>query len=179
MTADIYSFLSNFKGGGARPNRYQVVLDFPKGVGSTETSRKIGFTCKATAIPSSNMGVIDLPFMGRQIKVPGDKTWDDWNVTVLIDNDFATRDVFEAWHNKILGFQSNVADKDFIDPANVYAKAQVHQLDRADTIVKTYFVEGIFPTSVGEISLGYDSNDQVMEQPVTFAINGWSTSKTS
>jgi len=104
MTASPLDFLANFQGGGFRPNRYQVILTFPAGVpNALNAATKFGFTCKAAAIPSSQMGVAEIPYMGRQIKVPGDKTWDDWNVTVMLDTDFATRDVFETWHDLILG----------------------------------------------------------------------------
>lgn len=179
MVADIYSFMANFKGGGARPNRYEVIIDFPRGVGSTDTSRKFAFTCKAASIPESTIGVIDVPYKGRQLKIPGDKTFADWNVTVLLDNDYGTRAVMEEWHDKILGFESNVADPGFIDPINIYARAKVHQLDRADNIVRTYYIDGIFPSSLGEVTLGYDSNDQISEQSITFAINGWRTDQTT
>lgn len=172
MAADIYSFLSQFTGGGARPNRYEVILSFPNGVGSSEVSKKIQFTCKATSIPATEMGVADVPYKGRHVKIPGDKTFGDWNVTILIDNDFIGRSTFEQWHNQILGFTSNVAaDTDWINPINVYATAIVNQLDRADNIIQTYQIGGIFPTNVSEISLGYDTNDSVMEQQVTFAVN--------
>lgn len=180
MTASVYDFLANFRGGGARPNRYEVILTFPQGVpNAVAAATKIGFTCTAATIPSSNMGVIDVPYMGRQVKVPGDKIFDDWSVSVLIDNDFLGRSVFERWHDMLLGFRSNVAQPQMVNPINAYARAIVNQLDRADNVIHTYEVEGMFPSQVGEITLGYDQNDQIMLQPVTFAINGWSSSVTS
>ena len=180
MTASIYDFLSNFRGGGARPNRYEVILTFPAGVpAAIAASQKISFTCSAATIPSSNMGVIDVPYMGRQVKVPGDKIFDDWSVSVLIDNDFLGRSVFEKWHDLLLGFRSNVAAPQMVNPINAYARAIVNQLDRADNVIQRYQVDGIFPTQVGGIQLGYDQNDQVMLQPITFAINGWSSNVTS
>lgn len=180
MSADIHTFLANFAGGGARPNRYEVVLTFPAGVpNALPASVKAGFTCRAASIPASNMGVVGVPYKGRTIKVPGDKEWDDWTVQILIDNDFATRDVFERWHDLILGFDSNVASNGFVNPANAYARATVNQLDRYDAIIKTYVIDGMFPSQVGELSLAYDANDQIMEQSVTFAINGWSSDVTS
>lgn len=178
--AGIGDFLANFQGGGYRPNRYNVVLTFPAGVpNALAAAVKTGFTCKAAAIPSSNMGVAEVPFMGRQAKIPGDKVWDDWNVSIMIDTDFATRDVFETWHDLILGFRNNTAAPGFANPVNAFATAQVQALDRYDNVVKVYQVEGMWPTTVGEIQLGYDQNDQVAEFPVTFAINGWTSNATA
>lgn len=180
MGASVNEFLANFQGGGARPNRYEVILTFPTAVPfATEAGRKLQFTCKAASIPATNIGVIDVPYKGRQVKVPGDKVWDDWSVTVMLDNDFLGRKSFENWHNRINGFETNVADVNFVNPANLFATAQVYAMDRADRILRTYYIEGMFPSMVAEIQLGYDQNDMVAEQQVTFAINGWSTDDTT
>lgn len=40
MPADIYGFLGNFQGGGARANRYEVMLTFPQGIGSNTNCTK-------------------------------------------------------------------------------------------------------------------------------------------
>lgn len=182
--ASVRNFLANFQGGGLRPNRYEIIVTFPGPVvlplgGARQTASKISFTAKAASIPTSNVGVIDVPYMGRQVKVAGDKTWDDWTVGILLDNDLIGRRAFEIWHDRILGFDSNVAIDPFVNPANYFARAEVHLLDRADRVLDTYTVEGIWPSNVGEVTLGYDQNDSVAEQSVTFAINGWSSAVTT
>lgn len=172
MVASVNDFLAQFQGGGARANRYEVVLTFPNGVGDAATAEKISFTCKAASIPASNLGVATVPYKGRPVKLPGDKTWDDWNITVLLDNDFVGRTVFEIWHDNILGFDSNVAQPGWVNPRNVFATATVTLLDRSDAALNSWQLEGMFPIHVGDVALGYDQNDQVMEQQVSFAING-------
>jgi len=182
MTASVHDFLANFSGGGLRPNRYEVVLTFPGPVSSAvggNVAQKISFTCKAATIPATNMGVIDVPFMGRQVKVAGDKIWDDWTISVLLDNDLLGRRVFEVWHDMILAFDRNVATPEFVNPSNYYASAIVTLLDRADQPLQSYQVDGMFPTQVGEVQLGYDQNDQIAEQSCTFAINGWKSDVTT
>lgn len=173
MVASIYDFTANFEGGGARPNRYEVILTFPQGIGSVKEAQKISFTCKAAAIPSSTLGQAPVHYKGRQIKLPGDKEWDDWTISVYVDNDFVARKVFEKWHENLLSFQQNVTAAGWQSPIRGLATAQVNQLDREDKVIASYTVEGIWPTSIGEITLGYDTNDTIMEQSVTFAVNGW------
>ena len=174
MTASAMDFLANFQGGGFRPNRYRVVLSFPQAVPNTlAATTKAGFTCKATSIPSTMLGTAEVYFMGRPVKIPGDKTWDDWTVSIYMDTDFVTRDAFETWHDLILGFESTTAREGMATTVNAFATAQVHALNRYDEIVKTYDLDGIWPTQVGEVTLGFDQNDQVAEFPVTFAVNGW------
>ena len=77
MAASIYDFTSNFSGGGARPNRYEVILTFPNGIGSVREAQKISFTCRSASIPASTLGQAPAYYKGRQIKLPGDKEWDD------------------------------------------------------------------------------------------------------
>jgi len=177
--ADVYSFLSNFRGGGVRPNRYRVNISFPLTVQrAVEAATKISFTCQAASIPESTLGAIDVPYMGRQVKIPGDKVWGDWTVQILLDNDFLGRSVFEQWQDQLLGFRTNVAQPQMLNPIFSYAQADVIALDRADKETQRYRVYGIFPTMLGEIQLGYDQNDQIAMQPVSFAINGWESSST-
>jgi hypothetical protein len=47
------------------------------------------------------LGVIEVPFRGRRIKVPGDRTFADWTVTVINDEDQAMRKAFSNWMNYI------------------------------------------------------------------------------
>jgi len=169
----VSSFMANFQGGGARPNLYEVILTFPQAVPDANFAQvKTAFTCKAASLPSSNMGIAEVPYMGRAVKLAGDKVFDDWNITIVNDLDFASRNAFERWLNFINEHESNLG----VDPPMLYlADAVVNQLDRSGGIIKSYQMERIFPTQVGEITLGYDQNDQVEEYSVTFAVNWWST----
>lgn len=173
MSASTYDFMANFGGAGARPNRYEIIFTFPQGIGSIKESQKISYTCKAATIPASNLGIAPAWFKGRQIKLAGDKEWDDWTVSIYLDTDFVGRRIFEKWHENILSFTDNVTASGWQSPTRGLATAQVNQLDREDKVIASYTVEGIWPTAVSEIQLGYDTNDTIMEQSVTFAINGW------
>jgi hypothetical protein len=184
VATSVSDFLAQFQYGGLRPNRYQVVLTFPADVSAamgsgTSVAQKISFTCKSANIPASSVGLVTVPYMGRQIKLAGDKTFDDWNVTVLLDNDLVGRHVFERWHDQILAFDANVATQNFVNPSNYFATATVQLLDRANQPLDTYVVEAMWPMAVSDIGLGYDQNDQVSEQQITFAVNGWSNSVTT
>ena len=85
----IQNFLSNLKGGGASPNRFEVVIDFPAFAATQEEIRKTAFLVQASQIPGSNLGVKEVGFRGRQLKLPGDRTFEDWEATFYNDTDFA------------------------------------------------------------------------------------------
>lgn len=179
MTAAISDFLANFQGGGYRPNRFNVVLTFPGAVpNALGAATKFGFTCRSASIPQMTLGVAEVPYMGRIAKIPGDKVWDDWNVTVMVDMDFVVRDVFEAWQDLILGFESNVATAGMQNPSNCFASATVHALDRYDNAIKHYEIKGMWPISVGEITLDANESNSIGEMQVSFAINGLTSEAT-
>lgn len=165
---NVDSFVAQFNGGGARPNLYKVTLQFPAGVASNQDQLKQSMLCKAATLPESVMGQTIVPFMGRQIKIAGDKTFADWTVTMLNDTDFGTRRAFEQWHYLINTFESNRGTS---NPSEYYADLLVQQLDRTGETIYQYKLFNCFPTSVGEIQLGYDQNDIVEEFTVTFSMN--------
>lgn len=173
MVANINAFLNNFQGGGARQNRYEVFIGFPTTLGAgNDILQKISFTCKASSIPSAEIGVATVPYKGREVKIQGDRKFNDWTITILLDNDFKGRDMFETWVATMIGNTTNVTKSvNEVNPLKTFGQAQVHMLDRNDNIIKRFQLTGIFPTNVGDITIGYDQNDQVIEQQVTFAVN--------
>lgn len=60
-----------------------------------------------------------------------------------------------------------------------FANAEVIQLDRENNPIKSYLFEGIWPTQLGEIQLGFDQNDMIEEFTVTLAVNYWTSNTTT
>lgn len=168
--SDVNSFLGVFDG-GARPNRYLVNITALSAPGVPSVPVTIQYLCKATSIPASTLGVAEVAYMGRSIKLSGDRTFDDWTISVYNRTDFDLRKFFEAWSNNMLQNFSNVTD--FQEDSTYMADGEVQQLDRNEKPVNTYKFRKIFPTTVGDISLAYDSNNTVEEFTVTFAVNYW------
>ena len=175
---DVSSFLSNFNGGGLRPNLYKVVLTFPNEVGGNTAATKIGFSCKATTVPASQLGICEAPYMGRVAKLAGDRIFEDWNITVMLDTDLVSRDAFETWSDLINGHVSNVAIPGWGNPSSYMASAEVYLLDREGNTLRTYNLRGTFPTNVGQIQLGWDMNNQISEMEVTLAVQDWQSEAT-
>ena len=65
--------------------------------------------CKSAALPGSNLGVIEVPFRGRTVKIAGDSTFDTWTATFFNDKDFKLRAFFEQWANSINTHADNTA----------------------------------------------------------------------
>jgi len=161
----ISDFKGQLKGGAARPNRFQVTVNFPSYAGTSADATKTKFLCISTQLPGSNLGVIEVPFRGRTLKLPGDRTFDEWTCSFLNDTDFALRDAFELWHNGINAYNSNTGS---VVPDDFMSDVTVDQLDTADNILKTYTLKLLWPSVVGPIEVGQDQTDTYEQFDVTF-----------
>jgi len=77
-------------------------------LGAGGPAGKMEFLCKAASLPASTIGTIEVPFRGRILKIPGDRTFAEWQLTILNDNDFAIKNAFEEWMNLINSHVGNV-----------------------------------------------------------------------
>ena len=125
--------ISNFKaaliGGGARPNLFEVELTtLPAGI--TWDADNFRYMCKAAQLPASQIANIDVPFRGRIFKVAGDRTVEQWSVTIINDENFKLRNAFEEWVNLIANLDTNLGAT---DPSAYMVNAKVYQLGRGST----------------------------------------------
>ena len=132
--------------------------------------------CKGAQLPASTVPAVEVPFRGRQLKIAGDRTFEDWTVTVINDTGFEVRDAMERWMNGINGHSANTG---FTNPVLYQADLIVEQLDKNGDVLKTYNFRGCFPNNIGQIDLSYESNDAIEEFEVAFSIQYWESNTTS
>ncbi len=167
----IENFRSRLEFGGVRPTMFQVEITFPAGLtADNDAAESAHYLVKAAQLPASTVGVIDVPFRGRKLKVSGDRSYADWSTTITNDHSFGLRVTLEKWselvqnHNFVLGAN---------ELRNYFGSAIVRQLDRDAQQIRAYKFEGIWPSSVGEIGLDFDSTDQVEFYDCTWAVQYW------
>ena len=89
--ANINDFKAKLAGGGARANQFKVTMPFPGYAQVGGEIEDLAFLCTTAQIPAMNVGLVNVPFRGRQIKIAGDRTFADWSITVLNDTNFKLR----------------------------------------------------------------------------------------
>ena len=167
-SSNVSSFIQRV-GQGVKPNMFMVDVNFPGSLGkSADDLETTNIMCKSAALPGSNLGVIEVPFRGRTVKIAGDRTFDTWTVTFFNDKDFKLRAFFEEWANKINTHEANTSELFVPNSSTGYtADLKVKQLEKDDTttgsILRQYTLFYCFPTNVSQIDLAYDSNDQIEE----------------
>ena len=164
--AQIDDFKANLLGGGARANQYRVTITPPSGIAIGLDVRRASFLVTASNLPAQTLGEIAIPFRGRQIYLAGDRTFDDaWSTTFMNDTDFMVRNAMELWMNGI----NDLADATGVTAlADYQTDLQVEQLDRDDTILKSYIFRSAWPTSLSAIDLTNDQADSIETFEVTW-----------
>lgn len=164
---------------GVRPNMFLCDFEFPNNnkPGTTELDL-INIMCKSAALPASNLGVIEVPFRGRTVKIAGDRTFDTWTATFINDKDFKIRQFMEKWMENINKHDDNTAVAIVPEVTTGYTgNILVKQLERDNTatgsIVRQYKLWDVFPTNISQIDLAYDSNDQIEDFTVEFQLQYW------
>jgi len=171
MSLKVDDLKAKLTGGGARPNLFKATINFPGYAGgNTELT---SFLCKAAQLPSSVIGQIDVPFRGRQLKVAGDRTFENWTITVINEDNFEVRNSFERWANGINEHRNGTG---ILNPADYQADLIIDQLNRQEEVIKTITLRGAFPVNVAGIDLSYDTTDTIEEYTVEFAYQYWEAS---
>ena len=162
--------------GGVRPNLFSVThpwnipgVSKPTVEGAEDA---VTYMCKSAALPATNVGTVELPFRGRVIKVPGDRTYETWTATFYQDDAFELRGAYEKWIEVTNGVDANTASADI---GQVFTNITIDQLDKFGgakpnlDVIRRYELIAAFPVSVSQVSLAYDNNDSYEEFDVEFA----------
>ncbi len=166
MAFNINEFKSQLIGGGARPSLFQVQILNPV---LANADFKVPFMVKSAQIPSSTVGGIEVPYFGRKLKYAGDRTFEDWSVTVINDEDFGIRNSLEAWSNAINTHDTNIRSL----PQNYKSNGIVTHYGKDGNPLRSYIFEGMYPSTINSIDLGWDQNDAIEEFQVTFTYDFW------
>lgn len=168
MAFNITEFQGRFTGDGARPNLFEVRIP--------RLGQDFSFLCKSAQLPGSTVGLIEVPYFGRNVKFAGNRTFADWTVTVLNDENFEVRNTLELIMADINSHEGNLANLlgdgyQFDATVNQYSKL-------GGNPIKSYEFRGMFPLDISPIDLDWGTNDTIEEYTVTFAYQYW-TSATS
>jgi len=149
--ASIDDFKANLIGGGARANQFRVTITPPPGIAIGLDVRRTSFLCTATNMPGMTLGEIPVPFRGRSIYVSGDRPeFEAWTTNFYNDTDFMIRNAMERWNNGINDMKTNLG---ITSPTDYQSDLFVEQLDRDETVLKSYIFKSAYPLTVAPIEL--------------------------
>jgi hypothetical protein len=176
---DITKFTSLFDG-GARSNLFQLqIVGTPSGVPTLSQDDQIVHV-KAIQLPETTVGEIPVNHMGRIYKFPGDRVYNDVQLTILSDGtNMRVRHFFEAWNH---AWNNHIKNTGVLpDSTNLNATVQLAQLDRRHNPIRTYTLNKAWCSDVSAVDLSHDNNDALVEFTVAlkyhyFTVDGSSSS---
>lgn len=164
MAFDINDIRSKLRFGGWRPSHFQVIVTNPF---SSAADQDMPFMVRAAQLPTVNIGKIPVFYFGRPINVPGDRTYEDWNTTVINDENFIVKNSLEIWHNNMNALERNVASTAEINAMK--SVATVRAFGKDGRVIREYQLNGIFPLTINAIETDWQATDQIAEFQVVWA----------
>ena len=160
MTFSITDFNNQYTGDYARGNLFEVYID-----GLTDQSKMF---VKAGSLPAAQIGMIEIPYQNRKLKIPGDRTFGDWEATIIQDEGYVLRTALLNWQAAMTGFSS------FTSTAGVstsHRKIEIQPFNRDGTASAHKANVYGWPLTIGAIDLSWETPDKIQEYTVTFAVS--------
>ena len=157
----------------ARSNKYRLAFTWPAGIQGVSTLAEVDIICKAASAPQREIGIIEVWNQGRKLVIPGDTAFDNaWSVDFYADESHTLRYDMIKWQNACDNFHTN---RHSGRPDQIYADLRLEQLDSDGKVTAQYTLHNCFPTVVGEIAYGDDSENTPVEFNLTFSYTDWVT----
>tara|TARA_Y100000592_G_scaffold46008_1_gene73053 strand:+ start:1489 stop:2334 length:846 start_codon:yes stop_codon:yes gene_type:complete len=172
--SDVISNISNFN--YAPSNRFSI--EFQSGpfdgesgglLFSSDRNLRLFFTCEELTLPGQALSTAEVRnAVGPVKQMPYVKTYtNSFDATFRVGEDMFERLLFEVWHNHIVNSQSNKFK--FYD--DYTCDAIIRMYDHADNEVFNLKIRGVYPQTIGDISLSQASSTEPLKQQVTFAFH--------
>ena len=162
--------LSTFKGamqhGGARPSLFEFSVTKPAALSAAVGLAKIKFYCNVSAIPPLTVTPIERQYFGRTVKIPGDMVFGDLNTTIINTESYAVRNDIEKWMAHINSHNEN---KGISDNSSWKVQGNLKQYSKSGALLMTFTFNDMWPQTLSEIALGYDTASDIEQFDVTWA----------
>ena len=159
---DISKFGTQYSGDYARPNLFQVTI------AGTAPAMDVEMFVKTATLPNTTVGVVEVPYQNRKLKVPGDRTFADWTATIMNDESYVVREALLEWQMKITGFTKFSSA---IDVSEAHRAITIQPFDRGgNNSTHKVLVYG-WPSEIGTIDLSWETPDAIQEYTVTFSVS--------
>ena len=166
--------ISKFKGalsdGGARPSLFKFTV-----TGAPVTLTNMEYLCQVSALPPLTVTPIEKMYYGRTVKIPGDIVFGDLTTTIYQTEDGTERFNLESWMDQINGHVDNVSSLEeettnFMGKYSGVGTLFQYAKDGTTTLSEVEFVD-MWPQSVTEIALSYDTASDLEQFDVTWSYN--------
>lgn len=158
------------KRGFARPTMFRVEFtNIPGAVintrGTNEIVRDLHFFAETAEFPGTQILTQELRYYDMPAKFAYGKVHDDLNITFRLDRDFQVKKLFDVWVNSI--YDRETGNMNY--KLEYSGSLQIYQIMENGVSSYAIELEEVFPTQIGQISLGWDQGGSYSRLPVTFS----------
>ena len=169
---NVSKFKGALKGGGARPSLFDFKITAPP---TGVDVGNINYFCQVSALPPLTVTPIEKMYFGRTVKIPGDIVFGDLSTTIYQTEKGTERFGIEMWMDKINGHVSNISGlesstADFMGKYSATGTLYQYAKDGSTTLSEVKFVD-LWPQTVSEIALSYDTASDIEQFDVTWSYN--------
>jgi hypothetical protein len=169
MAGSINEFKSSFKNDLARPNRFDVDIPIPLTlIPYLKTSNNLRYRCENANLPGRTLATLEQKTYGPVEKFPYMTTYNDLDLTFIVDGDMSQKVFFDAWLNYVNPLYNN----NFRYKSDYATDLRITQYDVTNQATYSVDLYEAYPISINQLDLDW-SNDSYHKLTVTFAYTKW------
>jgi hypothetical protein len=156
--------------GGVRPSQFEIILP-AQVVGNAARGMLL---CQAASLPASTVGTIEVPYFGRKVKVAGDRTFAEWTVTVMADEDDGIYQTLMGWmHDNLNTHIGNTRDSNYANGYKYPIVITQYGKEGAGSVINSFVLDGAWPSDVAQVDLDWNTTDTIQTYQVTWQYDFW------
>lgn len=187
----IFDFLSHFKNGVMKSNRFRIEFNLPKGVAGSNGMHAVNSNANASAIKSIDKGfnangsinikchtatfpqrsIQTLDFKSNSVtfKVPYMPTYEPINLTFYANGNMDSREYFELWQSCVMNFGNNTSNfyNEYVSDVKLYMQNEYGQDTYGVILYECY------PISIGMIDMSYSMSNTALNVTVILSYKSW------
>lgn len=169
MPGSVSNFKSQFTTDLARPSRFDVFIAAPSDFGTGMNISKLSWRCEIAQLPGRHFTTTEQKTYGPYEKFPYHSTYNDIDLTFIIDGDMKIKSFFDSWLDLVNPTNSwDVAYKD-----DYKSLITINQYDITNKLSYSISLMDAFPMSMNQMDLDWANSDGVHKLVVTFAYTYW------
>lgn len=193
--SSVSNFLSKFKAGFAKPNRYRVEFFLPPGVSASSNfvsstnsyasdnslvkvgnaangNQQVNIACHTMTMPQRSLMTYEIKQNFAPVRLPYSATYDPVTFSFYADNRYTQRDFFDVWQGAVTNIGSNTMNfyKEYVSDIKMFAQDDAGR----DTYSVTLF--DAYPLNIGLVDFSYAQANNFQTITVTMSFKAWAPS---
>jgi len=171
MAGSINEFKSSFRKDLARPSKFDVSIPVPLTlVPYVKSAKALNYRCESANLPGRSLATTELKIGSNPVeKYPYLTTYNDMQLTFMVDDDMNQKVFFDAW----LNFINPTYNYNFRYKGDYATVITVNQYDVTNKVSYSVNLYDAYPISIEPLDLDW-GGDGYHKLRVTFAYTYWS-----